>query len=442
MNRIKRIPFLIKGIIVVLLVTGVVFATANALRIMEEKQQKPRVLTAMAELVSGVTDEKYSLEKFWQLFENGKIEYSGEISLSSIEESLLPAEYQTIIPYLERSTVDFTLQKDDVNRTAALWAKPSLYWLSLEMEGYLNDTECIVRVPDFHESYISFSPDNLKAQYDNSLLYTVFGEQQDLPQDNLTDYVFHGSETLIYEEKEAVSMRFLDTVKLVAELYEEITVEKTERKENIFFNGSYRNCEVYNMTVPTAEFNRFLKDTVWEKSGHTIVINDEQLPIVVYLDSEKRILKLELAKTDIQVDGKNVPTELFFYPKGTENPWDSVQFGIEATWDDVVYGVTIVYSNEFTEAQRTMHVSFSLTEPYVTKFLDIDIDYIGATGESDFDFACKTPMLSFDGVLDMKPLTGSVEKPTTDAVAVFELNLLEILKFTNEINWGFFKNLE
>lgn len=442
MNRIKRIPFLIKGIIVVLLVTGIVFATANALRIMEEKQQKPRVLTAMAELVSGVTDEKYSLEKFWQLFENGKIEYTGDISLSSIEESLFPNEYQSVIPYLERSEIAFSLQKDDVNRTAALWAKPSLYWLALEMEGYLDDKECIVRVPDFHENYIRFSPDNLKAQYDNSLLYTVFGEQTALPQDNLTDYVFHGSENLLYEEKEAISMKLLDTVKLVKELYDEITVEKTDEKENIFYDGSYQNCEIYHMTVPTDVLNQFLKDIVWENTGHTLVIQEEQLPLVVYLDSEKHILKLELDETNITLDGKSVPTQLFFYPKGIENPWDTIQLGVEIVWDDVTYGVTIVCSNEFADTQRTIHANLSLTEPYVTKFLDIDIDYTGAMGETNFDFACKTPMLSFDGVLGMRPLTEPVAKPTTDAVSVFELNLLEILKFTNEINWGFFKNLE
>ena len=442
MNKIKRIPFLVKGIIVVLLVAGIVFAAANALRIMEEKQQKPRVLAAMAELMSGVTDEKYSLEKFWQLFDSGKIEYCGDVSLTSVDEALFPAEYQTVIPYLERSTIDFTLQKDDINRTATVWAEPSLYFLSLQMEGYLTDTECIVRVPDIHESYISFSPDNLKAQYDNSLLYTVFGEQTALPQENLTDYVFWDYETLINEEKEALSMKLLDTAKLVKALYDEITVKKMKEKENIFYDGSYQNCEIYQMTVPTDVLNQFLKDIVWENTGHTLVINEEQLPLVVYLDSEKHILKLELAETDVLADGKNVPIKLFFYPKGTENPWDSIQLGAEVIWEDVTYGATIVYSNDFTDSERIIHASLSLTEPYVTKLFDIDIDYTAATGETEFDFACRTPMVSFDGILGMKPLAGDIQKPTTEAVPVFELNLLELLKFTNEINWGFFKNME
>lgn len=442
MKKFKQLPLVVKGCIILLLISGTIFITANGLQIMEQKQQKPRILSAVAELAVSAADEKYNLEKLWQLLENETIEYDGKISFSSIGKDFFPKQLQTILPYIEHSSVDFTLKKDAVSRMAAMQAEMSLYFMHFEMDGYLDDTSCIIHLPALHEKYISFSPDNLKKQYNDSLFYPIFGEQDLLPQKNLADYVFQNTEASVSKEKEVIITELSEAVRNMKKLYDNITVEKAKEKEAVYRNGSYKNCERYHMTVPSSVLNQLLKDIVWKNTGHTLSVREESLSIILWLDSKKQILKAEIPQTVLLADGKAVPAELIFYPQGAENPWDNIEMEIQLVLDDINYGFTITANHSFTDIKRTLHVSIALTEPYVTKLLDIDMDYLYTTGETSFDFVCKIPGLSADGRLGIKRLTESVAKPAEEAVPIFKLNLLEALTFANRINWSFFKNQE
>ncbi|MBO5277902.1 MAG: hypothetical protein J6B06_00210 [Lachnospiraceae bacterium] len=441
MERIKKLPFMVKGIIVVITAAVLVFAAALGLRVLEEKQQKPRVIKALAELVSEAAEDKYSMEGFFHLLDSGKLTHTGDITVTDIDEALIPKQYRFMTPYLRHASLEFTVNKDDLNRQADFQAEAVLKEnMTVRADGYLDDTACTVRVPDFHERYLTFSPDNLKKQYEASLLYSVFGDSLSLPEQNLADYVFTGAESEVSEEKEALSMSFSDCLELARTMYEKITVSKTEKKEDILWNGNYESCTAYEMIVPTEIFNQFFRDTVWERSGHTVVLEEEELPMLIYLSSSKRLLKLEL-EANVFVDGTRVPSELVFYPKGVENAWDSVLLELEITWDDIIYGIDLVCSNEFSDMERILHTKVSLTQPYITELVDMDIRYEPKTGAAEIDFVCKTPMLSMDGFYGIEPLSDAIEKPQ-DAVAVFDMNLFDILKFTNEINWSFFKKQE
>lgn len=441
MEKMKKLPFMVKGIIVVILAAILVFTAALGLRALEEKQQKPRVIKALAELAADAAAEKYSLEGFWNLLDSGKLAHTGDINITSIDDGLFPEQYRFVAPYISHSSLDFAVSKNDLSRQADFEIEAVIKGnMTVRAEGYLDDTACIVRVPDLHERYLTFSPDNLKEQYEASLLYTVFGDSPFLPEKNLTDYVFTGAESAMSGEKEVLSMGLSDCLELAKTMYEQITVAKTEKKEDILWNGSYESCTAYEMTVPTEIFNRFFKDTVWERSGHTVVLAEEALPVLIYLSSGKRLLKLEL-ETDILLDGTRVPSVLVFYPKGVENAWDSVLLELEMTWDDIMYGINLLCSNEFSDRERILHVQVSLTRPYITELADMDVRYEPESGAAEIDFVCKTPVLSMDGVYSIEPSAGTIEKPQ-DAVAIFEMNLFDILKFTNEINWSFFKKQE
>lgn len=441
MERIKKLPFMVKGMMVVILAAVLVFAAALRLRVLEEKQQKPRVIKALAELVSDAAKDKYSMEGFFSMLDSGKLTHTGDISITDIDEALLPEQYRFAAPYLRHAFLDFTMNKDDLNRQADFQIETVLNeTITVRADGYLDDTACTVRVPDFHERYLTFSPDNLKKQYEASLFYSVFGDNLSFPEQNLADYVFTGTESGVSEEKEALSMSFSNLLERARTMYEQITVSKTEKKEDILWNGNYEACTVYEMTVPAEMFNQFFKDTVWERSGHTVVLEEEALPVYICLSSNKRLLKLEL-ETDILVDGTRVPSGVVFYPKGVENAWDSILLELELTWDDIIYGIDFVCSNEFSDMERMIHTKVSLTQPYIAELADMDIRYEPETGAAEVDFACKTPLLLMDGFYGIKPLSDAIEKPQ-DAVALFDMNLFDILKFTNEINWNFFKKQE
>lgn len=442
MEKIKKLPFFIKGIAIVAIVSVMVVAAAGGLRALEEKQQKPRVIKALTSLMTDAAAEQYRMAAMFEVLESGKIVYSGNGKITDLDENLISEPYRFAAPYIKQTTLDFSLQKDETVRQAEFYLEAALHGLkAVTAEGYLDDTECIVRVPQFHESYLSFSPNNLKQQYEESLLYTVLGDGISLPQNTLTDYVFGGAEKMISEEREALSMNVADSLELAKQLYEKITVTKTEQKEEILWNGTYESCVGYEMVVPTEIVNQFLQDTVWKKTGHTLQLEGEDLTLLVYLNSDKKALKLETEK-DILVDGRKVPVAVAFFPKGVENAWDSVLLELEVTWEEVIYGISLICSNEFQESERILHTSLSMTQPYVTELLDMDMIYQPNTGAITFDFACKTPVLSVDGICKMAPLTEALQKPQAETVRIFELGLFDILKFTNGLNWNLFKNQE
>lgn len=442
MEKLKKLPFIIKGIIVVACAAVIVCAAAVGLRVLEEKQQKPRVIKAVAALFADASDEKYCIDTYFNMLQEGKISYSGELMMTEIDERLLGEKYHFIAPYINRTSMNYVLKKEQESRKASFYIEAALHGSrAVTVEGYLDDTECIVRIPDLHERYLSFSPDNLKRQYEESLLHTVLGDLVTLPEENLTDYLFSGAGKTSADEKEVLSMNFADSVRLAKELYDSITVVKTEEKEDILWNGRYESCTAYEMTVPSEILNNFFKNTLWEKSGHSILIEAGRLPVRVYLDNRKKLLKMEIGAA-LLLDGREVPASLDFYPKGVENPWDSVLFEIEITWDNIIYGISLVCSNDFTEDSRVLHTSLSMSQPYVTEIFDMDTTFGVNTGSVSFDFVCKTPVLSMDGICNLEPLTEAVQRPQEEAVSVFELNLIDMLKFTNGINWNFFKKQE
>lgn len=177
-----------------------------------------------------------------------------------------------------------------------------------------------------------------------------------------------------------------------------------------------------------------------KESGYSLAVKESELPVTICMDSKKRIVKLELEGTLI-ANGWNIPLELVFYPKGVENPWDSVLTELIIMWEDIRYGLQIVSNYEFLEEGRILHSSLSLTKPYVMQLFVVDIRFEGKE-KVIFDFDIKAPMVSMDGICAVYQSTESVEMPEEDAVRVFEMNFLEMLRFTNGLNWNFFKKQE
>ena len=435
MNRIKKLPFYVKGIIIVILTAVLVIAAAAGLKLLEERQQKPRVLGAVASLAAGLADERYSMEKTYDLLRSGKLSCMGRLSVKNIEEGFLEEKYRFMVPYLAGTSLDYTVRKDENLKRADIQLRAALHGtVPVELEGYLDEEECIIHIPGFHKSYLSFSPDNMKQQYESSLLHTVLGDRLSLPQEDLSEYVF--CERAANEEKENFAVRLERSAELVRKLYKEITVVKTKQKEDILWNGSYESCTVYELTVPAAVINSFLDDSAPELAGHAFAFAGESIPAEVCLNSGRRILKLQLAGT-LLADERKIPVLAVLYPKGVENPWDSMLLTLELTWEDAAYGFQLVRSNEFMEEGREFHTSLSMTHPYVMNIADADMEFDKETGEMSVDFACTTPAVTMDGIVELAGLEDAVEKPVGESVRIFELKFFEILRFTSGLNWNF-----
>ncbi len=161
----------------------------------------------------------------------------------------------------------------------------------------------------------------------------------------------------------------------------------------------------------------------------------------MYLDGKKKLLKLETEATVLVKDQK-FPVSVFFYPKGVENPWDSVAVELDVTIENIIYGFYLIGNNEFLEGKRIVRSNVSMTQPYIMELLDMDMEFGQETGSISIDFVCDTPVLSMDGVCKIEPLKKAINKPEDEAVKIFELNFFEMLRFSNGLNWNFFKKQE
>lgn len=439
MEKVKKIPFFIKGIIIVGMIAVMVCLAAAGLKVMEERQQKPRVLKAMVSLLENLADKKYSLDSSYQMLKGGKLVYSGELMLEHIDENLFEERYRFFIPYINHTALSYTFCKDEKERKAEVSLNAALHGTrALSLDGYLDEKECIVYFPSFHNSHLSFSPENIKEQYQGSLLYTVLGDMSFLPEENIAEYIFHGKE-VIGGHTDKFEAKLKEGLEFFKELYQEIIVEKTEKKEEILWNGGYESCTAYYMAVPAELVYRFM--TLAGIDNKVLPIEEKELSFFIYLDSKKRLLKLETEVT-LLVDKQKVPLSVVFYPKGVENPWDSVVMELDITIENIMYGFYVVGNNEFLEGKRVFHSYISMTQPYVMELFDMDIAFEQETGDISIDFACKAPMLSMDGICKMEPLSGQINKPEEEAVKLFELHFLEMIRFSNGLNWNFFKKQE
>lgn len=421
-----------KAITFILLAMAVGVAAAVVLKYLDKKQQKPMVLGAAASLASELWREEYRLDQTYNFLQKAQLSGTGELTIRQISADFFDERYRFLLPYLKNSHYTCTLQRDIDTRRAEFQLGAELR-RTVELEGYLDDTECIVHIPAFHKSYLSFSPDNLKGQYESSLLYTVLGDAPFLPEDNLTEYVFFD----IWKKEEKSFFAILkDSMDLARELYPNITVEKTDRREEIFWNGAYEKCTVYDITVPSELMNRFFQSVIQEKTGYLVQTEEDALTVSVCLNGKKRLLKLETEGTLLidQKDQYRVPLSLAFYPKGADRPWDEIRLELSLTWDQISYGFRINGKNEFSENGRTMTVNLAMEQPYVLDMLDIAIDFDTETGEVSLAFDCTTPVLSLEGSYGLSLPDSPIKKPEVETVRVFELNFFEMLKFTGGLN--------
>lgn len=440
MKSIKKLPFFIKGIVVVMLAAVCVSVVTVGLRVMEEKQQKPRVIKAVASLFAGLTDERYEMDSLLDLLQSDRLVCEGKLAVRDIAKEWVEQRYRFLLPYLKNTSADYRIHRDMEKRQADFQVDAALHGeVSVHVEGYADEEKAMVYIPNLHESWLAFSPDNVKAQYKSSLLHNILGETLSLPEDDLSEYIFYDM-SVLGGEKKLFGFTWQEGIKLVGELYQEITVEKTKQKESVLFDGSYESCTVYHVTLPTRQINLFFEETMQKESGYSLAVKESELPVTICMDSKKRIVKLELEGTLI-ANGWNIPLELVFYPKGVENPWDSVLTELIIVWEDIRYGLQIVSNYEFLEEGRILHSSLSLTKPYVMQLFVVDIRFEGKE-KVIFDFDIKAPMASMDGICAVYQSTESVEMPEEDAVRVFEMNFFEMLRFTNGLNWNFFKKQE
>ena len=197
----RKIPILIRGIVVLFIVSGIVLGGTIGLRFLEKKQQRPRVIKALSSLVTDLKDEKYSIDKLYQLLEGGKTKSSGEFNIGTVDASLLGG-YGKLEKLLTNSTIEGIIEKDNKRKKMETKFSYQTYGVNLaNIECLIDERECFVKIPEVYEKYLRFKTANIKNQYENSLLYTILGGKIPLPEQEFSLYPFAEIEYMDLEAK-------------------------------------------------------------------------------------------------------------------------------------------------------------------------------------------------------------------------------------------------
>lgn len=437
----RKIPILIRGIVVLLVVSGIVLGVTAGLRFLEKKQQKPRVIKALTSLVTDLKDEKYSIDKLYQLLEGGKTKSSGEFNIGTIDASLLGG-YGRLEKLLKNSTIEGIIEKDNKGKKMEAEFSYQTYGINLaNIECLIDEKECFLKIPEVYEKYLRFKTANIKNQYENSLLYTILGGKIPLPDQEFSLYPFTEIEYMDLEAKKDRMTEFLkENASELREWYQQIEVTKLSKEEEILFQGHYEVCTAYEFYMPT-EFLKTLLRNLWGDLGEQVIWQDEVFHGIVYLNSENQVLKLE-GEGNIKIRGEEVLLISSLYLKGEENLWDTIHLDFKITQKrtEKSGSFILVVSNQFEEDVRNIQLQFKMLQPYVSTFLDIDGIYHIQNGESQIEFDLETPMIALDGTYQLSNLERAIRMPNKeDSVEIFKLSLLDLLQFVTKLNLKIFK---
>lgn len=439
----RRIPKLLKGILIVGGAAATVFIVTQVMLFIELKQQKPRIVKAFTELAVDLADERYRMDALAALLEQDELSHSGNITITNIDSSALDYEWKEYLNYLNHASVQFQFDKNETAKKARLLFDLQIYGISLgNAEVYMDETDAIFRIPSLHASYMRIGTQKIKEQYEKSLLYTAIKDVLPAPREEISIDVFQEE----MDNADYIGELFMllqEYGPKLAELYEQSEVTKLAAKKEILWDGAYQMCIPYQVKIPTEllkELFKDVKDTSVQKGMDflkELYWNDEVLDLTVYLSTGKRILEID-GNVEISFQEQIIETSFAIYPKGVGNAWEALQLDIEmSTEDKKSAGFSLVMNHAFQDGEKNTDVQLRMTKPYLAKLLDMDATYNKETGELDLEFDISAIAAKADGWYHLSELTEEVKKPE-GAIDIFNLELLELLQFTSGLNLGIF----
>lgn len=437
----RKTPMLIKGMIVVLIVAGIVLGATIGLRFLEKKQQKPRVVKALAALAADLNDDKFSVDKLYQLLKEGKTKNSGEFNIGTIDMDML-GQYEKLGKLLKNATIDFMIERDNEEKKLRAEISYQAYGVNMaNMEGFIDEKECFLKLPEVYEKYLRFETENIKSQYEKSLLYTILGEKIPLPEEEFSLYPFSEMELVDVEAEKNDILGFLkENAAVLTDLYKKMEITKLSQKTDILFQGRYESCTAYELYMPTEFLKTLLAKSLGNIYGEQFIWQDDIFHGIIYLNSKNQVLKLE-GEGNIKIREEEVFVTAALYPKGEENQWDMIQLDFTLTQKSTGKSGSfiVIMSNQFKENVRNTHLQFKISQPYTATFLDVDFIYYQQTGECEAEFDLETPILSLDGTYQLQDLDEIIQMPNRDdSVEIFKLSLLDLLQFVTKLNLKIF----
>jgi len=449
----KIVGFILTGILIILILTA-------GLRIWDKKNQKPRLLSALSRLLQATCKEEYTFEPFFAVLQDGKTQQDGYVNLTAFQKDF-PIWNKLLFGQTDMtsSTIHYQIQLDQEKNI--LWTEKE-YQLAkigtLDVESYLTKEKLIVRIPQLHESYLRMDTQNIKTQYENSLLYKVLENRFSVPEIDFSSLVFQPfpqSRADQSKEENRFAAFLKEYEKNIVPLWKQITVTREEGSKQILINGIYENCRVFHLTFPADlihwYFDYTLPSSQTEQLKKWINWEEKEVTMLVYMDDENHIHQIETTiivcllnsdrntKADSTREKTVYPIKMTLSLKGEENLLDNLQLKVQIETKPNPIILLFDMKNKYTGTERKWDFLVSQTEPTVQLRVRAELIMNVTTGESHIEYEINTPILTSDGEHHIKRLEQPIKEPAGEIVDIFDLDLIEFMKFSKDFNFDLFQ---
>lgn len=424
--------------------TALILSMTVGLRIWEQSTQKPRVLAAFQRLAEAMQKQGDSMKALLLVIQEGNIRQEGDVHISSLDTEKFGWYVQCFKQMgMTPSDIRYRLdshQKEDVYCYEATYQIAEIG--ALDIESYRKKEELIVRMPQIHDSFLRMNLHDINAQYKQSLLYSILGENLVIPE---VEDVFSFAPIFPREsdlEKLDMISAFLEKYNgRLTELWRQIPVKKESEAKQVLVNGFYKNCTLFRLSLPI-EFVQWYIDSLlpdfmretWQK----VTWKEEEVELLLYLDDENQIRRIETV-VEPEMDGTVYRTGICYNWKGEEWLLDKVQMELWIEQPSERLDFLMDVERQFEKTEQRMYVSVKQTGEKETERIRANVIMNTDSGESRVEYKVNLPLLVADGEHSMQRLEQAIEVPDQDLVDIFKLDLIGFLKFSRDFHFDLFR---
>lgn len=444
----KQLSATIRIVSLILAGAAVILSMTAGLRIWDRSQQKPRVMKAFRQLAEEVSGQEYSLTPLLNVIRSGKTEQEGDMNLTALNRKGLGlnrilSEWMN----MENSTVHYKMV---INQEEKVLSAKMNYQIAgigiLDIESYLTEDKLLIQIPQMHKSYLRMNANNIKGQYENSLLYGVLGDRLALPETDFSAFAF---EPLLQSYTGAAREDFFQAFGKeykgrLNEIRQQITVTKENETKQILINGVYEDCRIFSVSFPAEAVRWYLDfvlaDSVWikEKLKERMLWEEDMVYLQIYMDDDNHIHRMDTTIQPIW-DGICYPVEITFYLRGEERLFDQVQIGLNIQRQAEQIGILADVENQYDGLERRMNLIIRQVNSKEEFEIRAKLAMDTTTGESYLEYEINSPFLISDGEHFIKCQNQPIKIPEGEMVDIFELDLIAFLKFSKDFNFGLFR---
>ena len=421
--------------LVTISIFSIVFLCIFILGELQEAKDKVAVYEAFSAAYEELSDPQKDITKIFEVYNEDAYCHSGDLIIYDFD--MISDKYVDVIRDVPIK-YSITCEPDKKSTNIRLSVNDNALNSSLHLDSYIDESDIVFGVDEFYDGYFMIPNENIRENYNQSLLYNLFGDILALVP-NSASINLYGDE----RENQPVFSEFLKNYQLdgtLLKFFDDISVKKTDVQKDFFVGDTYITTTAYNIVL-----SKSLVDDVLEVFAEYLGIDRNELPkagkikLICYISADNRLRGIE---TDIPIEyeGETYPANLLVSFKDN----DSIlkQILCEVSTDDIPdianYDIKVLINNSFSGEVHKCTIIGALYKPQSSRLFEIQMNRDLVNNGFNTDIAVNIDGLSGRINYNCQALSEdeAIMKPQ-EYHNIYELNLWEILNIYSSADWSF-----